>query len=105
MAATYRLLLVAFSICSSRALLAPDDHQLNILRASFGVVFVGCGSGLSPSAVVWAESGWLELAGSVGVVDAPERMRRGLSLAAIEMENQDRSSRLINLQQQLERRL
>ena len=33
MAATYRLLLVAFSICSSRALLAPDDHQLIILGA------------------------------------------------------------------------
>jgi hypothetical protein len=24
---TYRLLLVAFSICSSRAVLAPEDHQ------------------------------------------------------------------------------
>ena len=28
----YRLLLVAFSICSSRAVLAEDDHQLIILR-------------------------------------------------------------------------
>lgn len=27
----YRLLLVAFSICSSRALLAPEDHQVIIL--------------------------------------------------------------------------
>lgn len=28
---SYRLLLVAFSICSSRALLAPEDHQPIIL--------------------------------------------------------------------------
>jgi hypothetical protein len=33
---TYRLLLVAFSICSSRAVLAPDDHQLIILERSGG---------------------------------------------------------------------
>ena len=30
----YRLLLVALSICSSRALLAPDDHQLIILAVT-----------------------------------------------------------------------
>jgi hypothetical protein len=33
----YRLLLVAFSICSSRALLAPDDHQPIILKADMKV--------------------------------------------------------------------
>lgn len=32
--ATYKLLLVAFSICSSRAVLAEDDHQLIILGGS-----------------------------------------------------------------------
>lgn len=31
---TYKLLLVAFSICSSRAVLAPEDHQLIILTGS-----------------------------------------------------------------------
>lgn len=31
MTQTYRLLLVAFSICSSRAVFAPEDHQLIIL--------------------------------------------------------------------------
>lgn len=38
---TYRLLLVAFSICSSRAVLAPDDHQLIILE-----MFGGAGEGM-----------------------------------------------------------
>lgn len=33
---TYRLLLVAFSICSSRAVLAPDDHQLIISEMGGG---------------------------------------------------------------------
>lgn len=33
--ATYRLLLVAFSICSSRAVLAEDDHQLIILAFGY----------------------------------------------------------------------
>lgn len=50
--ASYRLLLVAFSICSSRALLAPDDHHPNILIAKVSnrdrrgsrVVGQGCGS-------------------------------------------------------------
>jgi hypothetical protein len=31
--APYKLLLVAFSICSSRAVLAEEDHQLIILAA------------------------------------------------------------------------
>jgi len=34
-AATYKLLLVAFSICSSRAVLAEEDHQL-IISAAMG---------------------------------------------------------------------
>ena len=39
---TYRLLLVAFSICSSRAVLAPDDHQLIMVDMGGPVSGKGC---------------------------------------------------------------
>lgn len=49
---TYKLLLVAFSICSSRAVLAPEDHQLIILTASLDYAVSVFGVKLDRSVIV-----------------------------------------------------
>lgn len=51
---TYKLLLVAFSICSSRAVLAEEDHQDIILKTSRRAV----GRGVAEEVEEGAAGGW-----------------------------------------------
>lgn len=54
--AAYKLLLVAFSICSSRAVFAPEDHQLIILTAqncSFCLAEMQAATIAKSKATVW----------------------------------------------------